>query len=436
MRGPGLAVGIALLCAPAALADEPPTRASIAAEDWALLPINDLEKQELARDHADLVRKVTSLVARIKKVAAKRATRENPDDDGGRRLGAHAASLREQLSPLLDAAIAALDDDAIDQPLLGHIAAAPAGPLRVGRYAAGIPLFVDGWTGEGRALIEYVVPRLEGALLALDGERENHRRFAAKHEIDDVKQQAWNAASAQRLRGIEKRYWRLIDYVVPESARAAIHRRLPSAYQRIETVLQHVYALPGLTASQGTRVRALLEEIQAQAAPDSALMKRLQGRGGSAEDRRAAQTQLREAQHRIMALQRWAVTESRRVLSKAQWTALEAIPPRVSLADRKQTSPQILAGVDLTSTQRQKLTTMRESLGAYRRAYSERRLKAGARMAGMGPDSPQRARAEMAMANVVADGNVVQRRFNGRVFLELLTPAQVVRWVLGTGKAR
>ena len=37
----------------------------------------------------------------------------------------------------------------------------------------------------------------------------------------------------------------------------------------------------------------------------------------------------------------------------------------------------------------------------------------------------------MEMARVEAEGNVIQRNFNGRIFKELLTPDQVTGWVLG-----
>ena len=49
-----------------------------------------------------------------------------------------------------------------------------------------------------------------------------------------------------------------------------------------------------------------------------------------------------------------------------------------------------------------------------------------------GPDSPQMTSMQMAIANVDAEANVHQRRFNGRLFTELLSIDQVVLWVIRT----
>ncbi len=416
-----------------ALADDVKTTTALAAEDWALLPVNDLERQELARDHPALLRQVSSLVARIRKVEGQRRARKNPQDDGGRRIGEHATALRERLAPLLAEAVAALNDPAIDERLLAHIRAAPRGRLRVARYAQTLPLFVEGTPDRVRSVLAHVIPRVHGALLALAGEGERVRKLAAAQGLDNARRDALAASVNQRIQQLEKRYWRLIDYIVPTPQRAALHQRLPTAHQKHESILQHVYALPDLSASQAARVQAMLEEVQAQASPDSALVKRTQATLGEAQDRRAAQKVIQAATQRLIELQRWAVVESKRILSAEQWMALEAIPPRVSLADRKQTSPQLLKGVALTDAQHERLDALRAELQGARKAYRERRLAAAARMAGMGPDSPQMAGAQMAMANAEAQGNVVQRAFNGRLLLELLTHDQVTAWVIGPG---
>jgi len=423
-------VCVLLLGAVSTHADEAPRTPAITAGNWELLPLNDLERQELHRDHAALVRQVTLLGGRLKKLRGHRAARENPNDDAGRRIGEQADALAARLRPLLAQVLEALDDDAIDARLLAHIRAAPPGPARVARYAATVPLHVDGMPDAVRALLAHVVPRLDGALLALEARKASLRTRAPQAGLAQDKVNALIGGLDVRIRLLERRYWRLIDYVVPEAQRVAIHQRVPTAYQKREDVLQHLYALPGLSASQGTRLRAVLEEVQAQAAPDTALVKRLRVTQAEQADRRAAQAQIAEAGHRITALHRWASDQAKTILTPAQWASFEAIPPRVTIQDRKQTSVQLLQGVPLAPAQTSHLQALRDELRTYRKTYRERRLGAAARLRGMGPDSPQMAGAQMAMAAVEADANVVQRRFNGRVFLELLTPDQVAAWIV------
>ncbi len=390
-----------LLAALPALAEDAPAP-TIAAEDWPLLPINDLERQELARDHPDLVRQATNLGARIRKLEGMRAAQGDPSGDVAQAYARQSRVLRERLAPLLTRAIELLDDEVIDTRLLARVRAVAPGPLRAERHAMGLITFVEGVPDETRALFAHVLPRVEGALRVIDEEPVR--------------------------REIERRYWRLVDYTVPEAARARIHRRVPTSHQKHETVLQHLFALPGLSASQAVRLRGVLEEVQAQASPDQALIKRLQTtQEGEPRER---QRQIQAATHRVVALQRWAATEAKAILTAAQWVAFEAIPPRVRIEDRKATSVALLADVTLTDAQRTRLAAMRDELGSYRATYRSKRLEAAAGMQGMDADDPGMAAAQMAMANVEAEGNVVQRRFNGRVLRELLTPDQVVTWVL------
>ncbi len=410
---------------------EEPAAPAVDPADWELLPVTDLERQELAQKSPELVRQALTLGARLKKLEQHRAARANPDDSAGRGLGRQAEDLRKRLAPVLAKVLALRADEAVDERLLAHIARAPKGPRRTARYAASLSTFVEGLPEEVRALLEYVTPRFDGALLTLDREVRAARAAQGKGTQTAEAVQRRAAALEADIRALEKRYWRLVDYVLPEAQRVALHRRLPSAYQQHETVFQHLYALPGLTASQGTRIRAVIEEVQAQASPDNALVKRLHTTMQDIEDKRAAREEIQAAQKRLVELQRWASDEGKRILSPAQWAAYEAIPPRVSAQDRKATSVQILEKAKLSAAQRRTLQRMRDELSDYRALYRKRKMEAAGRMAGMGPDSPQMAGAQMAMATVEADANLVQRRFNGRVFLELLTPDQVVHWVIG-----
>lgn len=427
-------LGVICLLLGASLAAADETQPSFDVRNFDLLPLNDLERGEFARDHPQLVRRVTVLAKRIEKLRKHRAAREDPLDDGGQRIGEQIVAIETQLAPLVAEAVKSLGLKEIDERLLAHLARAPQGPYRTARYALGLVHFVEGIPAKPRALLEGLLPRVEGALVALDGQRKR-LVFAAKQTgLEAEQQKALLATFDQQVERIEKRWWRLVDYVVPEAQRAALSRVLPRTYQKRESVIQHVYGLPSLSASQGVRVRAMLEEVQAEASPDSSAVKRLQGEARNPQTdggrKPAIQGEIEAAQYRLLALQRWAVDESKRILTEAQWEALEAIPPRVSYQDRQATSVDLLKGVTLSAEQRDRLASMRKTLAPHRREYQERRLKAAARGAMLGPDSPKMPGMQMEMANIQADGNALQRAFNGRVLLELLSPEQVATWVL------
>ena len=95
--------------------------------DFELLPINDLEKQELVRDHNALVRRVMVLTQRMKKLRGHLAKRDRMDA-GAKQLAGQIADIENELAPLLSKAVEAVRYVGIDDDLLRHIASAPTGP--------------------------------------------------------------------------------------------------------------------------------------------------------------------------------------------------------------------------------------------------------------------------------------------------------------------
>lgn len=398
-----------------------------------LLPINELERKELARDHPDIAARVQHLGNRLKKLQGYLRARKSQDDDGAGKLRAQIAQTEADLAPLMKRVVEACREHELSDELLAHMqATAPTGPLRTARYAQGLVLYVLDERSALRPLFQRVVPATEGALLALEAQKKPLQSSLAQSGMADKDIAPIVAALDRQIRAIEKRFWRLVDYVVPESDRAAIHRMLPTAYQKQEDILSHLYALPDLSASQAVRLQGVLVEFEAETAPDTALTRRLQealrSKDSDAKDRVRFRADMAAAGNRITSLHRDATDEAKRILTSAQWTQLEAIPPRVSLGDRRQTSPQILAG--LQRVDRERLASMRAELAGIRAEIRAKKRAAAAKGKDYGPDSPQMTSMQMAMANVDAQANVLQRRFNGRLFTELLSIDQAVLWVI------
>jgi hypothetical protein len=261
-----------LFCAAPARAEEVLPPSPLDARDFELLPLNELERKEFGRDHAELTRKVTVLARRANKLRGHLAARDGIDD-GSRKLASQIEQMEADLAPLMAEAVARVREaqPEVDARLLAHIRNAPQGARRIARYAAGLPLYVEGVPEAARAVLLHVLPRYEGALIALDAQQ---RRLRAVPADDAAKRVAAEDVETQ-MRRVERRYWRLVDYILPEAARAAVHRVLPSAYQRRADVLRYLYAVPGLTPSQATRISALLKEVESESAPDQAAVKRL-----------------------------------------------------------------------------------------------------------------------------------------------------------------
>lgn len=418
-----------LLAAPAFAGEDGPT---LEPDNLALLPLNDLERKELARDHPDVAARVHYLGNRLKKIRAQLAERPDPGESGARRLRELLRQTEQDLAPSMARIREACREHELTDALLAHMKTAPAGPQRTTRYAHGLVLFVLDADAPARPMFEAVVPTVEGAILALEAQKEPLRRTLKQGGMADEEIAPVIEALERRIRGIDKRFWRLVDYVVPEADKAALHRVLPTAYQKQDDILAHLFALPGLTASQAVRLRGVLVAFEAETAPDTALTRRLQAqlraKDLDASERMRIQEEMQSAGNRVTERHRAATTAAQEILTEAQWTMLEAIPPRVSLGDRRQTSPQVLeglAGVDPT-----KLAAMRKELAGARREIQEKKIAAAAKGKDYGPDSPQMTSMQMAMANVEAEANVLQRRFNGRLFTELLTRDQVVVWVI------
>jgi len=430
---PAASLCLFLLLGGVAAADDGPV--PLRPEDFELLPLNDLEQQELRRDHPTLARRVALLTARLGRLRTLLGARMNPEDDGSKKIAAQIGHVRARLAPLMAEVVVATGPMGVDADLLRLIARAPRGPARLARYAMDMVGQVADMPERQRTLFQKLLPRIEGGLLALSAARRRLRSSSVTPS--HAKEETPSALSAHidaQMRRIERRFWFLVDTIVPEAQRAAIHRRLPTAYQKQESIVEHIYALPGLSPSQAVQLRTLLTEFEAEAAPDAAAVKRLERRlragDPPASERHGLQVELNAARLRQIALLRDAVDRAHGILTAAQWVSLEAIAPRVSISDRRQTSRQLLEGISLTVVQRRSLARMRKSLQGPRRQLQDRRLAAMARMKDYGRDSPQMAGMQMQLAGIQGRGGALQRAFNKRCFLELLTANQILAWVL------
>ena len=235
-----------------------------------LLPLGEFEREDFRAEHLELARRLeqgarqqrarTSDPQRDRKGAKER----RPADDAGT-LAADLAELRTLLRPygLSDAVLLAM-------------ARAPQGEGRVERYSHHLVLLLDDLTPEQRRIFERVVPEVDGAYLAAQALRDRTELALKQADLDERQTRGVLDGFRRQTRVLETRFWQLVDYVLEDEQKARLWELLPSSFRRHASPEDHVYALPTLEPAQGARVKALITEIQAESAPDEALVRRRQ----------------------------------------------------------------------------------------------------------------------------------------------------------------
>ncbi len=238
----------------------------------------------------------------------------------------------------------------------------------------------------------------------------------------------------ERIEQVERRLWLVADWLVPGEKMARIRGSLPMHFQNWDDPLEHARLLPGLGVGTINRIRALGAAIEAQAAPDEALIQAneriVDDESKPDEERRKAKQAIRGAEKRLAESQVDLFARLRRILGDEGWKKLQAIPPRLDPGTRMEDPGEILGQIAFTDEQKKSLVPRAKR---YRELCekTERAMEALEReRAGQGADSPQMEMMEMREATLEARMGEHARAILKEVFLEL-NPQQAVDWVLG-----
>jgi hypothetical protein len=389
-----LLAALLLAAAPLARADDAPPRPALTRDDLQLLSFTEAEWLRFQRANADLAVRAEVLLKRAERVDE--LLRARAEDAGTQALREERARLAAQSEPLAREVEERLARAGKDPAMLERARRAPRGPCRPQRFARSQVLaFLAGAEGPParRALLERLAPRVDGAVMVLD---------------------------EQPRREVERRFWRLVYWLFPDEERARLMERLPLEVRKVEDAIAHVYLLRGLTPSQGVAIKALLLELEAEAAADTAELKR------ATDD-----ASRKAAQERLVELQLSAADRGLALLTPEQVLELRSLPAYVSGPDRSRRVEETLEGFALDPAQRAALAALGARYLADRRRYEAGALDVQRRLAEAGPDSPEREMAEMMY--VALSGEVVRtlRQAHAEVMLDILTPDQVEAWVLG-----
>ncbi len=399
---------------PPARADGP-ARASFDPAGLDVLPVHDVEWALLARDHPDDVAELLVLGQRAKKIGEHLAARPDPNDAGGRILRAESQRVVEQIAERIDALRPALAALGIDDDVLSVTRDVPAGPRRPVRQAVRLVGMAPGVAARAKALLEVLVPRVDGALLALDAAVQRERAAGATSAD----------ALATEAAALERRFWRVVDAALDDAARAWLRRRLPNDVAKSSDLLEHVFLLPDLTPSQLARIQALVVGVDAASAGDRAALAKIPGGPLAPAGREPA---LRLAG---VVADAWA--RGLAILTPAQRLALAALPPRLTAKERGGDLKEVLAAVDLDPAEQEAARRLAVAYGPTKGRLAERLVALALRARAEPAESPRAAGLQAESLAAYASALLDARRAATAVFVDLLRPDQVTQWVLGNG---
>lgn len=402
---------------PARAGETPP---AVALEDLELLPVQEVEWAALMHEHRDLMLRLLFLGHRLERLHEHLASRPDPGDAGGDKLRAWIDRVRERARPLLDELLAHLRDLGVDDEVLGVLDETPRGALRVPRQGLRVVLHVPGLTAAQRRLFERLVPATEGALLA-------HVALRAKTGADDL---------ADEILALQERFWRVVDATLDREQRAALRRRLPTRLTKVPDLLTELYTLPGLTVSQAARLKSLLVALQQDAAPDQAVVQRVEARlAAGAEPSPAERMRLdrekQDAETRNLTRFLDAWHEARALLTADQRAELAALPPLLAAGERPGDLAAWVRELSPTPDQAGALAAWRRRAGPVKGRMVQELVRAALVERDSGADSPQRETAAFLRAQAWGEALHAARRAAHELLTGVLNHEQIVDWVLG-----
>ena len=438
-----LALATLLLVPGTATADEirPPALKPDALD---LLPFGTFERQDFYKEHGSLVYRMQAQRKRLaplyKQRAALQAKKGKRSDADRKKLTELQTQIRRtaaQVSALLGRITEEVRADGVDGALIAYMNHAPSGARRTQRYSQGLVLMLDDLTPAQRWMFDRTITQMEGAYKTNAAQRERTMLAIKQTELDPEKQRAIARTFDRQLQVMEQRFWLLVDVTLDRDQKVWIWNRLPESMRRKSQAEEHLYVLPGLTPSQGTRLRALITEVEHEASPDNAAVRRIgvelrtKAKTLTAEQRAALQKERGEAYARLNELNRFRREGVRKILSEEQWLDFLAIPPSLSTNERSGSYRRTLEGWKPNGAQAAKIATLQRAQQTASRESRQRMALARRESADLSADAPQMMEMEMAMNGARAEQAEAGRELLGAIFSDVMSADEAAMFVLG-----
>lgn len=427
------------VAAPADAAPVPTVPATFPAARLAWLPLTPVHRAALAAEHPRLAGRLGALARRGESLARQLA---DPKLAASARKGVEGqlAKTNAEAQDLLAELLRADAVTGVTTELLQAVADAADGPHAAFRHAMALGSRLLDLDPSLRERIETVRTRIEGALLAIDAQRDVLPEAWKEVDLgtDDArlrKELATRTRQAldRQVRSLERRWWSFLDYVLDRPQRAAWFRALPPDWLQKVDPAQQLYDLPDISPSQAAQIASRLTEYEAEASPDQAAVRRLRteiDKASDDESKKALRREMADAQGRLGEIGVALAKGLKGLLSPEQVEAYEAVPPRLSANDRRQRPEQVLERVSLTVEQKERLEAMRKELAGTVRALQSRAAELTREKAAYGPDAPQQMMMMAELAEIRGEGARLGRRALGTVFRDILGTEQLLAWIL------
>ncbi|MHC4550023.1 MAG: hypothetical protein ACYTEZ_14725 [Planctomycetota bacterium] len=399
----------------------------------AMLPgVEDQARARLQRIHGATLKEVGQVHQRLRVIEAQLERKPGPAE--AKKLRAEQAALQQRVVRLHRQLEQRTLEAGLLPAQLARLKRMPRGALREERYNHGVLLEVPDLTDDQQGLLRHLVAATDAAQSAIVAQKHHLGRGLAKTDPNLRRQLA--ATCDRQCREIEQRFWKAAYYTLtPDQMRAARPLFSPR-YGAVPEHRRQFYLLPGLTPSQANRVQARFAELDSETAADHAGMRRirtqLKDRRLSQADRQALHRRSAQANRRVQELVRHTRAALFADLTPEQRAAYRALPPQLSIGARTQPPWQVSGALHLRQEQRARVRELQQQVNLGRQQVRKEHRADYDRLmqAGLGPESPQMMRMEMMRQGSRAKTSRHHQVAGHRLFVEVLDPDQVARWVV------
>ncbi len=408
----------------------------IPAESIEMLPIRDAEKRETVRAaYRPAYRQIGRLYKRTQALTKKRdAQKKRKQNKAARQTQARLDKTQAQLKQKLQELHVKLKEAGLTDADLERARKMPRGPLRVERCTHALMLEAPDLTPTQKNLLQRLCIGVDASQAALRATRERLSKQLTGEE--NARQRQLLTRGLQRQHQlIENRLWRAVGYILSQDQMRALRAQMPIRYQQHRNLRGHLYMIPGLTPSQGVRINAWYTEVESESAADRAAVQRANKQLG---DRSITQEQRAQLQRERALAQKRLQTKNiefrdalRTTLNEEQLNHIRSVPPLLSPQDVQEGPGPLLRQNNLTEMQKQRLRHLQKQVDRQNREIRKRTQREIQSLnKEVGADSPQGAMMQMMQAGARAEVYAIRDEMAHHAVLEVLTPEQVVGWVV------
>ncbi len=431
-----IAIPFTLLIATVASAQDdqrPPVPIHFNAASIDIMPgLTGGQRYQLKRFLNGAFKKVRGQYGQLKKLNDQ--IRKTKNKDARKKLTAQKTKLQGEIAKSRKQGRAFYDKIGIKPEQLKRLNHIPRGVLYRERYNHAVMLESPDLTPKQERIVRCSIAGADAAQRTLWRQQSTIDRTLADQDVK-VRQRL-KAEINNRIRAIEKRFWQAMYFALAPEQMAATRPLRSPRYKNPGDNRNQLYLLEGLTPSQMVRVNSLLEEMNSEAAADTAAInafnRTIRAKDGpKGKERQAVQKQLSSAYKRRGEIYSTGRKLIRELMNEAQYAEWESIPPFINAGERSRSPMQTFKGIELHPEQMAVIGKLaaesrRETQAAQKKMREESKEL---RESGLGPDSPQMMMMTTMNRGLQGDRARISRRLGNRLCEDVVEGEQIALWI-------